>query len=50
MLYKIGLNPSSLGFYFFDKKSNKNQWSKPSCERQKGRPKKGQKTHDKREL
>jgi len=41
-LYKLGLIPSSLGSYFFDKKSNKNQWSKPSCERQKERPKDAQ--------
>ncbi len=29
-----------------DKKSNKNQWLEPSHERQKGRPKKGQQTHN----
>jgi hypothetical protein len=31
------------------KKSNKNRWAKPSYRRQKGRPKKGQKTCNLRE-
>ncbi len=42
-LYKLGLIPSWVGSFFLIKKSNKNPWLEPSCKRQKGRQKKGQK-------